>query len=557
VASRPARTFIALAIAGLLSIPGLIVDPAAHAKKTHPLMLLPAVPVQPQLPKVKLPKVKLPKVKLPKVKLPKVEVDATPVTKLVTPATVTPPSTPSTSTAVPSTPPTPASSSPSTIRTGRAAARSGPIRRTAGVSTLRARNTAAGLARRAPARSRAAATGSRHKTARKAAARTPRPHRQPDKGNAVARTVREFVEVVPGSLKAALAALACLSAVLGGGYLLSLARSRRLDRQRGELLQEVGLLQGALLPPVPETLGAVRPSVAYRPADGPAAGGDFYDALELPGGRAGFILGDVSGHGREAISRTAFARYTLRAFLEAGLEPRAALQVAARVVGERLGGEFVTVLLAVHDPLSGSLTWASAGHPAPIVLGPEHFDPVTSASSPPIGMGLESGFRQTTVPFPAGSIACMFTDGLIEARTDGHFLGRHGLEAILAELGEEATATALIELVAAKSSTASDDMAACLFTPTGQAPPGAIRREEIVVAPEDLESGLAARFLEACGVHRVSATAALAEVDELCETHDGAVLAVSYSPRRVVEVNALEEMDEQGIVAASRRVAAH
>jgi hypothetical protein len=100
-------------------------------------------------------------------------------------------------------------------------------------------------------------------------------------------------------------------------------------------------------------------------------------------------------------------------------------------------------------------------------------------------------------------------------------------------------------------------MAACLFTPTGQAPPGAIRREEIVIGPEDLESGLAARFLDACEVDRASAAAALAEVHELSRTHEGAVLAVSYSRRRAVEVHALDDMDEQGRLAASRRVAAH
>jgi hypothetical protein len=364
------------------------------------------------------------------------------------------------------------------------------------------------------------------------------------------------VEVVPASVKAALAALACLCAVLGGGYLFSLIRARRLDRQRGELLQEVGLLQSALLPPVPSTLGAVRPSVAYRPADGPGAGGDFYDALELPGGRAAFILGDVSGHGREALERTAFVRYTLRAFLEAGLQPREALRVAARVVGEHLGGEFVTVLLAVHDPVSGSLTWASAGHPAPIVRGPQRFDPVTAGSSPPIGMGLESGFRQTTVPLPAGSLACMYTDGLIEARTDGEFVGRHGLERILNELGDEATAAALIELVAASSRTATDDMAACLLTAVSDGGIETVRREEIVASAEDLDSGLVGRFLGACGVDVVSAAAALADAREVTEDHDGAVLAVTFDHRRSVAVLPREPMDERGISAASRRIAA-
>ena len=136
------------------------------------------------------------------------------------------------------------------------------------------------------------------------------------------RTVKDIVEVVPDSLKLALAALVALSLLLGTGYFFSTVRARRLARQRRELLQEVGLLQTALLPPVPERLGALRTSVAYRPGDGPGAGGDFYDALPLSGGRVGFILGDVSGHGRGALARTAFMRYTLRAYLEAGLEPR-------------------------------------------------------------------------------------------------------------------------------------------------------------------------------------------------------------------------------------------
>ena len=251
----------------------------------------------------------------------------------------------------------------------------------------------------------------------------------------IVRTVRDIVEVVPDSLKVALGGLAALSALLGAGYFFSHMRARRLARQRRELLQEVGLLQTALLPPVPERLGALRTSVAYRPADGPGAGGDFYDALPLSGGRVGFILGDVSGHGRGALARTAFMRYTLRAYLEAGLEPRVALQVAGRVIDENLGGDFATVLLAVHDPETGSLTYATAGHPAPIVVGPQPHDPVTASSSPPIGVGERTGLRQTTVPLVPGSVACLFTDGLIEARTADGVLGRERLTELLDELG--------------------------------------------------------------------------------------------------------------------------
>ena len=110
-------------------------------------------------------------------------------------------------------------------------------------------------------------------------------------------------------LLAALASLLALTVC----YSVASVRARRLSDQRASLLEEVGLLQRALLPPVPEELGAVRTSVAYRPSEGMGAGGDFYDALTLPGNRAAFILGDVSGHGREAVAQTALKRFTLRA----------------------------------------------------------------------------------------------------------------------------------------------------------------------------------------------------------------------------------------------------
>src|SRR5919197_4950792 len=149
--------------------------------------------------------------------------------------------------------------------------------------------------------------------------------------------------------------------------------------------------------------------------------------------------------------------------MEAGLAPRVALQIAGRVVDEQLGGDFATVLLAVHDPASGSLTYASAGHPAPIVVGPSAYEPVLAASSPPLGVGLRTGLRQTTLPLSPGSVACLYTDGLTEARTTDGILGRGRLADLVDELGREADAPQLLDRLAEEARLISDDMAACLL----------------------------------------------------------------------------------------------
>jgi hypothetical protein len=363
----------------------------------------------------------------------------------------------------------------------------------------------------------------------------------------------DLLPFVPDSIKIALAALAALSILLGFAYLLSALRNRRLERQRGELLKEVGLLQTALLPPVPERVGALRTSVAYRPADGPGAGGDFYDVLPLAGGRVGFILGDVSGHGRGALARTAFMRYTLRAYLEAGLEPRVALQVAGRVIDENLGGDFATVLLAVHDPETGSLTYASAGHPAPIVVGPQAHDPVTAGSSPPIGVGVRTGLRQTTVPLVPGAVAALFTDGLMEARVNGGILGRERLETLLGDLGPDVTAAALIASVREEARTLSDDIAAVIIQPTGGATAGLFRTEQLELTARELDGPIAGRFLESCGIPKVEADAAISDARGLAERFGGVILHVVFGNRLRVEVL---PRNVESIEAASRRAAA-
>ena len=97
----------------------------------------------------------------------------------------------------------------------------------------------------------------------------------------------------------------------------------------------------------------------------------------------------------------------------------------------------------MHDPASGRFTYASAGHPPPIVAGcAEPYEPVTACSAPPIGIGEPTGFRQSTFTLTAGARACLYTDGVTEARANGRLLGVAPLERALEALPPDADAEA-------------------------------------------------------------------------------------------------------------------
>jgi hypothetical protein len=381
-----------------------------------------------------------------------------------------------------------------------------------------------------------------------------RPVTSPEELPPPLRVVRDVVEVVPTPLRVLVAGLVALAVLLAGAYALTLMRNRRLAGQRRELLGEVGLLQAALLPDLPDSLASCRASVAYRPAAGPGAGGDFYDVLALAGGRTAVLIGDVSGHGRAALARTALARYTLRAYVEAGLEPREALQVAGSVLAGKLQGDFVTALVAIHDAAAGTLTYAAAGHPPPIIVSGAPFEPVLKGSAPPLGVGASTGQRQTTLPFPRGAIACFYTDGLSEARCADGQLGTARLERLVRELGPDVTAQQVVRKVAASARTTPDDAAACVIAAEDGTAIVRSRVELLEVSRAELRGPLLREFLDACGVSPQGVRRAEGDARELGRRVGGAIVEVRMGERPEVEVRPpdLAFRDDAGLSGVGR-----
>jgi serine phosphatase RsbU (regulator of sigma subunit) len=205
----------------------------------------------------------------------------------------------------------------------------------------------------------------------------------------------------------------------------------------------------ALLPRgLPEVEG-LEVGAVYESSALVEAGGDVYDFLTLPDGRLAVVLGDASGHGIAASADMALAKFAFRSLVRLYPDPGELLAQANEVaLGELAGGTFVTMVCLTVDPSTGEVFAANAGHQPVRVLSPE--GTVTPLAPSGLALGIEAGqrYEQERTTLPPGSSLCLFTDGLVEARRDGHQYGVERLDAALAG-GRERSAQGLAEHVVA------------------------------------------------------------------------------------------------------------
>jgi PAS domain S-box-containing protein len=159
----------------------------------------------------------------------------------------------------------------------------------------------------------------------------------------------------------------------------------------------------------------------YQPAAAQlSVGGDWYDVVALPDTTIGLVVGDVVGHGIESATAMGQLRSALSALAFAGEDPATTLEALEAFAFTIPAAHSATCAYAVVDPENQRLTYSSAGHMPPLVLVPgaeaHQLDEVQDL--PLAATRTHRRRRNTTIEFPVGATLLLYTDGLVERRTE-------------------------------------------------------------------------------------------------------------------------------------------
>jgi serine phosphatase RsbU (regulator of sigma subunit)/anti-sigma regulatory factor (Ser/Thr protein kinase) len=177
-------------------------------------------------------------------------------------------------------------------------------------------------------------------------------------------------------------------------------------------------LQREMLPDsLPQPTGVQLASRYLPAAESARVGGDWYDAIPLPGSRVALVVGDVMGHSMTSAAIMGQLRTTVQTLAGLDLAPQEVLYHLDEQA-QRLGQDrMATCVYAVYDPIAHRLVVANAGHPPPVLLHPDGLAEVLRVPpGAPIGVG-GVPFEAVELPAPAGATLLLYTDGLVESRS--------------------------------------------------------------------------------------------------------------------------------------------
>ncbi|MFF4355720.1 SpoIIE family protein phosphatase [Streptomyces sp. NPDC001604] len=200
------------------------------------------------------------------------------------------------------------------------------------------------------------------------------------------------------------------------------------------------VLQRGLLPAAVAEIPGVRSALVYEPCDKGGPSGDFYDLFPAGDGRWCFAVGDVQGKGPEAAVVIGLARPWLRLLAREGYrvtdvldrlnrllldDATEAADAAARALvrppapGDGPQTRFLSLLYGELTPFDGGIrcTLASAGHPLPLLLGPDGSVRTVARPQTLLGVVEDETYTSETFELRTGDSLLCVTDGVTERRS--------------------------------------------------------------------------------------------------------------------------------------------
>ncbi|WP_195908182.1 GAF domain-containing SpoIIE family protein phosphatase [Nostocoides sp. HKS02] len=201
-----------------------------------------------------------------------------------------------------------------------------------------------------------------------------------------------------------------------------------------ETLAAAVRLQHAVLPDSMPTVPGCDIAAFYSPSGRTDVGGDFYDVVVLDDGRLALFVGDVMGRGVAAAAAMAQMRSAALAYIALDPTPEVVLERLDRMLLQQGGDQLVTLVYLLVDLDRDELLVANAGHPAPVILRANggHAQ-LPDADGTPLGIMRQERLPHAA-PFHPGDTVLVFTDGLIERRTEDIDRGQARLLGALAAL---------------------------------------------------------------------------------------------------------------------------
>ncbi|MGK5094748.1 PP2C family protein-serine/threonine phosphatase [Deltaproteobacteria bacterium TL4] len=187
-----------------------------------------------------------------------------------------------------------------------------------------------------------------------------------------------------------------------------------------------------------------------KPAWNWGGGGDYYDILEFPDNRVGFMIADASGHGPSAACIMAITRAYFRDLALQIVEPGKVLEaINNKVDGNYPRGNFVTMFYCVLDLNTGEVVSANSAHPYPLFGQKGKFQQLEGPTGMILGM-FPSQYPEARHQLKPGDHLILFTDGIEEHKDENRVeFGYEGITPVLEAFGDQQPQVLIDELVKA------------------------------------------------------------------------------------------------------------